>query len=77
MKHREIGAFEAKTHLSALLEQVARGQTFVITRHGRPVAELRPTAPVARRPTFGCDRDTVTVHNDFDAPMPDMREYEA
>jgi prevent-host-death family protein len=77
MKHREIGAFEAKTHLSALLEQVALGRTFVITRHGRPVAELRPTAPVARRPTFGCDRDAVTIHDDFDAPITDMREYEA
>ena len=42
----EIGAYEAKTHLPALLERVERGERFVITRHGRPVAEL---APVAKR----------------------------
>lgn len=37
-----IGAFEAKTHLSRLLEKVAAGEKFVITRHGRPVAKLVP-----------------------------------
>lgn len=40
---REVGAFEAKTHLSALLDEVARGETIIITRRGRPVARL--TAP--------------------------------
>ncbi len=37
-----IGAFEAKTHLSQLLEKVAAGEKFVITRHGKPVAKLVP-----------------------------------
>lgn len=37
-----IGAFDAKTHLSALLDQVARGSEFLITKHGRPVARLCP-----------------------------------
>lgn len=35
-----IGAFEAKTNLSRLLRRVEAGERFVITRHGRPVAEL-------------------------------------
>lgn len=39
---REIGAYEAKTHLSNLLERVEQGERFVITRHGRAVAELVP-----------------------------------
>ena len=38
-----IGAFEAKTHLSSLLERVAQGESFTITRHGKPVAQLVPT----------------------------------
>lgn len=37
-----IGAFEAKTHFSRLLEQVEKGQQIVITRHGQPVARLIP-----------------------------------
>lgn len=43
---REIGAYEAKTHLPKLLEQVEKGERFIITRHGRAVAEL---APVGQR----------------------------
>jgi prevent-host-death family protein len=39
---REIGAFEAKNRLSALLEQVERGEEVVITRRGKPVAKLVP-----------------------------------
>ncbi len=38
----EVGAFEAKTHLPKLLEQVQKGESFVITKHGHPVAELIP-----------------------------------
>ena len=37
-----VGAYEAKTHLPRLLEQVEAGASFVITRHGRPVARLVP-----------------------------------
>jgi prevent-host-death family protein len=43
-----VGAYEAKTHLPALLDRVERGETIVITRHGRAVAELRPTGDRAR-----------------------------
>ncbi len=39
---RSVGAFEAKTHLAALLDAVASGEQITITRHGRPVARLVP-----------------------------------
>lgn len=35
---RSVGAFEAQTHLAALLDAVAAGEQITITRHGRPVA---------------------------------------
>ena len=38
----EIGATEAKTHLLRLLERVRKGEHFVITQHGNPVAQLIP-----------------------------------
>ena len=38
----EVGAFEAKTHLSSLLEQVSRGEEVLIRRRGKPVARLVP-----------------------------------
>lgn len=44
-----IGAYEAKTHLSSLLERVEAGEAFTITKHGRPVARLVPAAPARDR----------------------------
>ncbi len=38
----EVGAYEAKTHLPALLRRVEEGERIIITRHGVPVAELVP-----------------------------------
>jgi len=40
MKAVEIGAFEAKTKFAELLEKVARGHEFLITRRGKPIARL-------------------------------------
>jgi len=37
-----IGAFDAKTRLSELLDRAARGESFQITKHGRPVGRLVP-----------------------------------
>ena len=39
---REIQASEAKTHLPQILDEVERGETIIITRHGRPIARLVP-----------------------------------
>ena len=71
----EIGAFEAKTRLSELLEQVSKGRVFRITRRGKPVAELRPISPSGKRPTFGSDRGRVVMSRDFEAPLPDFDPY--
>lgn len=37
-----VSAYDAKTHLPRLLERTERGERFVITRHGKPVAQLVP-----------------------------------
>ena len=41
---RDIQASEAKARLSQLLDEVERGETVVITRHGRAVARIIPEA---------------------------------
>ena len=41
---REIQASEAKAHLASLLDEVERGETVVITRHGKPIARIVPEA---------------------------------
>lgn len=37
-----VGVYDAKTQLPKLLDEVERGKTITITRHGRPVARLVP-----------------------------------
>ena len=39
---QQIGAFEAKTHFSQIIEKVEHGADYVITRRGKPVAKIIP-----------------------------------
>jgi prevent-host-death family protein len=55
---REIQASEAKTHLPQLLDDVERGETIVITRHGRPIARLVPEA-TRRQVEIGAAIDAI------------------
>jgi prevent-host-death family protein len=52
----EVGAFEAKNKLSALLERVERGEEILITRRGRPVAKL---VPATSRPGRAAAREAA------------------
>ena len=45
---REIQASEAKTHLPQLLDEIERGESIIITRHGRAIARLIPEDAVRR-----------------------------
>ncbi len=42
MLNQQIGAFEAKTHFSQILDKVEHGGNFVITKRGKPVAKIIP-----------------------------------
>ena len=64
---------------AALLDRVEAGERFVVSRAGRPVAELRPLAPTVRNPRpFGLAAGAFVVPDDFDAPLPDdlLRAFE-
>ena len=41
---RSIQSAEAKARFSSLLDEVERGETIVITRHGKPIARIVPEA---------------------------------
>ena len=42
MLNQQIGAFEAKTHFSQIINDVARGADYVVTKRGKPVAKIIP-----------------------------------
>jgi prevent-host-death family protein len=55
---REIQASAAKAHLPQLLDEVERGETIVITRHGRAIARI---VPEAQRRQEEIDRAIETI----------------
>ncbi|MBK5307558.1 MAG: type II toxin-antitoxin system prevent-host-death family antitoxin [Frankiaceae bacterium] len=71
-----VGAYEAKTHLPRLLDQVEQGTSIVITKHGRAVARLVPVGPRAadaatviadiRTAREGASRGDLTVRDMID-----------
>lgn len=65
-----VSIYEAKTHLSHLVDRALRGDQIVITRHGRPVARLVPAAQPRKPRRLGALRGKIRVAADFDAPLP-------
>jgi prevent-host-death family protein len=47
-KGQSIGAYEAKTRFSELIARAERGESFVVTKHGREVARIEPAASFDR-----------------------------
>jgi prevent-host-death family protein len=73
---KEVGIFDARTHLSELLEEVERGQVIYLTRRGRRVAELRPVTPAKLPLMRGSARnDGYAMAPDFDATPDDFGDY--
>ncbi len=76
MRSVEIGIFEAKTHLSELIQRVIAGEHFYITRRGKRVAELRPPTPTRQLLVRGCAQNSgYRMAHDFDAPLDDLKDY--
>jgi len=66
-----VNIHEAKTHLSRLLEQVAAGERVVISKAGRPVADLVPHR--AATVTFGGLRGELAYDDDAFGIDPDIQ----
>jgi prevent-host-death family protein len=63
-----VNIHEAKTHLSRLVEQAARGKPFIIARAGKPLVKVVPLddpESVAER-RFGFMAGRIKVPADFD-----------
>jgi prevent-host-death family protein len=63
---RTVNIHEAKTHLSRLVDEAAKGEPFVIAKAGKPLVKVVPLdAPAAPR-RFGFMAGQFTVPDDFD-----------
>ena len=65
---RSINIHAAKTHLSRLVEQAARGDSFIIAKAGKPLVKVVPIseADVPNRSRLGFLTGKFTVPDDFD-----------
>lgn len=66
-----VNIHEAKTHLSRLLARVQAGETIVIARAGKPVAQLVPIGGEVPERVLGRDAGRVWIAEDFDASLPE------
>ncbi len=68
---KTVNLYEAKTHLSELVERAARGEEVVIAKAGQPRARLVALAAARRARKPGAWKGRVVIAPDFDAPLPE------
>jgi hypothetical protein len=54
MASTQVNPYEARTHLSSLVERAAQGEEIVIAKAGKPVARLLPLIVCCFGPGSGC-----------------------
>lgn len=69
---RTIQASEFKARCLALLDEVAKtGEPLLVTKHGRPVAEIKPHKPPRAKSLIGLHKGQVKIRGDIIAPAYD------
>jgi antitoxin (DNA-binding transcriptional repressor) of toxin-antitoxin stability system len=72
-----LNIHEAKTHLSRYLRRLESGETILLCRHNRPIAEIRPLSAAKRKArVFGLDDGKITLGPEFFEPLdPETLKY--
>jgi prevent-host-death family protein len=65
----EVSTAEAKNRLPELIRVVEGGEQVVITRHGRPVAQIAPPPLVRRKPVLGGMKGRIRLLPGWDDPI--------
>jgi prevent-host-death family protein len=66
-----VKMYEAKTHLSRLIEEVQDGSEVIISRGAKAVAKLVPYIPKKQSRKPGYLKGKIRIADDFDAPLPE------
>jgi prevent-host-death family protein len=72
-----VNLYDAKTHLSKLVERAAAGEEIVIAKAGKPKAMLVPYRPPRKKRRLGQNLLGITyIAEDFDDPLPpELQKY--
>jgi prevent-host-death family protein len=68
---KTVNIHEAKTHLSKLVDQAARGEPFIIARAGKPLVKVVALDAPAEPSRFGFMKGKISVPDDFDRMFED------
>ena len=66
---------DAKSNLSKLAARAAAGEDILIALAGKPVAMLTRVPRTGRKRLLGLFRGQIRIAKDFDAPLPEFRDY--
>ena len=72
----EVSTAEAKNRLPELIRAVENGEQVIITRHGKPVAQLAPPPREKREVIFGGMKDRIKLLPGWDDPIDEDRFLE-
>lgn len=67
-----VNIYQAKTQLSALVDQAATGTDVILARNGKPQARLTSLAAPKGRVKYGLLKGKLVIPDDFDAPDADL-----
>jgi prevent-host-death family protein len=74
---REVAISEFKAKCLALIDQVQKTKKpILITRFGKPVAEVIPPSPKPTADWIGSMKDTIEIVGDIIAPANDLEDWE-
>ena len=67
-----LNIHEAKTHLSAFLGRLQKGEVIILCKRNKPIAEIRALPAERKTPRpIGLDKGKFTIPPEFYAPLPD------
>lgn len=66
-----VSLYDAKTHLSELVDRASAGEEIIIAKNGTPMARLLPLERPRKKVRFGLGKGKVVIAPDFDAPLPE------
>jgi prevent-host-death family protein len=70
-----VNLYEAKTHLSRIVDEALAGEQIVLARAGKPLVKLVPVRDRKPSDSYGIDRGLVTMADDFDDTPEDFADY--
>ncbi len=65
----DVSIAEAKNRLPEMIRAVESGENVIITRHGKPVAQISPPPAERRKARLGGMKDRIRLRPGWDAPV--------